>query len=50
MKRNYDFWVMVNTLMCGGWTSEDKDFLMEEYGFTDDEAETICLAMDEING
>lgn len=49
MKRNYDFWEMVNALMGGGWTSEDKEQLMEEYGFTDEEAETICLAMDEIN-
>lgn len=49
MKRDYDFWVMVNSLMSGGWTSEDKESLMEEYGFTDEEAGTIALAMDEIN-
>ena len=49
MQRNYDFWEMVNALIGGGWTSEDKEGLMEEYGFTDEEAETICLAMEEIN-
>lgn len=29
-------------LFDGGWTSEDKEQLIEEYALTKEEAETIC--------
>lgn len=35
-------------LYDGGWRASDKDELMEEYGLTSEEAETICNELAEL--
>lgn len=35
-------------LYDGGWRASDKDELMEEYGLTDEEAETLCNELAEL--
>lgn len=35
----------VAALYDGGWRSEDKEELMSEYGFSEEEAEEICEAL-----
>lgn len=32
-------------LYDGGWRSEDRDDLMDEYGLTGDEADQVCEAL-----
>lgn len=35
----------VAALYDGGWRSEDKEDLISEYGFSEEEAEKICEAL-----
>lgn len=35
----------VAALYDGGWRNEDKEELMSEYGFSEEEAEEICKAL-----
>lgn len=35
------------SLYDGGWRSEDRDDLIEEYGLTGDEADKLCEALAE---
>ena len=32
----------------GGWRAEDKDWMMEEYGYTEEEVTLICKRLQDI--
>lgn len=37
-------------LYDGGWSSSDRDDLIDEYGLTEEQADMICHALDHIGG
>lgn len=42
-----DYAGMAASLYDGGWRSEDKDHLIEQFGFSEYEAEEICYWLKE---
>lgn len=40
-----DFTSSAAALFDGGWRSEDKDDLIQEYDITEEEAETLCTIL-----
>lgn len=37
------------SLLAGGWSPEDREELIEEYGFTEDEIEDIIAEMERVS-
>lgn len=37
-----EFWQVVASLYDGGWRAADRDDLIAEYGFSEEDAESIC--------
>ena len=45
MMNNSDILSAAASLYDGGWRSDDRDDLIEEYGLTGDEADKLCEAL-----
>ena len=45
MIKTYDNQYLVDSLFAGGWRAEDKDELIAEYGFTEEEAEDVAAEL-----
>ena len=44
----YEAMTTACNLYDGGWRAEDKEFLMDEYGISEEEAELLCEYLAEI--
>lgn len=44
-----DFQSIVAALYDGGWTSQDAEWLQEEYGLPEEYARSVCAAIGELN-
>lgn len=38
----YETYTIAASLYEGGWRAEDRDWIIEEYGFTEENADLIC--------
>lgn len=45
---DYEIYLLADALYESGWRAEDKDWMMEKYGYTEEEATLICKELQEI--